>query len=66
MAKMMEKKAMKTGEKPALTSFSIYNLKKNNQFDSSKAKRELGYRTRSFEETVREEIQWLQKEGRFG
>ena len=57
----MEKKSKKTGEKPMLTQYSIYNLERNNRFDSSKAKRDLGYQTRSFKETVREEIVWLQE-----
>ena len=61
VARQMEKKSKKTGEKPMLTQYSIYNLERNNRFDSSKAKRDLGYQTRSFKETVREEIVWLQE-----
>ena len=33
-------------------------------FDSGKAKRELGYATRSYRETIRDEIQWLKKAGK--
>lgn len=44
----MEKKAQKTGEKPMMTNFAVYNLARNNQFDYSKAERELGYHTRPY------------------
>lgn len=46
-----------------MTKFSVYNLARNNVFDSSKAKRELDYTTRSYEETIRDEVKWLKKEG---
>ncbi len=59
IAKTMEKKAAKTGEMPMMTTFSVYNLKRNNQFDYSKAKRELGYTTRPIEETLKDQIKWL-------
>ena len=59
----MEKKAKKTGEKPMMTSFSVYNLDRNNTFDYSKAERELGYRTRPCEGTLRDKAQWLAAEG---
>lgn len=62
LAKMLEKQAKKTGKKPLMTTFSVYNLARNNQFDSSKAKRELGYTTRSYEETIRDEVRWLKEE----
>jgi len=29
-----------------------------------KAKKELGYKTRSYEETIRDEIRWLKAEGK--
>lgn len=64
LAKIMEKRAEASGEKPVLTTFSIYNLARNNHFDSSKAKRELGYTTRSYRETIHDEIQWLKKTGK--
>ena len=63
LAEQMEKKAEKTGEKPLMTSFAVYNLARNNQFDYSKAERELGYHTRPYEETLRDEAEWLVKEG---
>lgn len=64
MAKMMEKQAKKKGSKPLLTTFSVYNLERNNAFDYSKAKRELGYKTRSYEETLRDEVRWLKADGK--
>lgn len=59
MGKMMEKQAKRKGTKPLMTSFSVYNLARNNCFDSTKAMRELGYHTRSYQETMHDEIQWL-------
>ena len=64
LAKIMEKRAKKNGKKPLLTSFSIYNLARNNAFDYSKAVYELGYKTRSYEETLRDEVVWLRSEGK--
>ena len=61
-AKMMEKQAKKSGRKPLLTTFSIYNLARNNTFDYSKAKKDLGYQTRSYAETIRDEVAWLKAE----
>lgn len=64
MAKMMEKQAKKKGTKPMMTTFSVYNLARNNDFDSSKAKKELGYTTRSYRETIHDEVQWLKATGK--
>lgn len=64
MADAMEKEAAAKGEKPVMTRFSVYNLARNNDFDSGKAKRELGYHTRSYEETMRDEINWLLSTGK--
>lgn len=64
LARIMEKKAAKKGEKPIMTTFSVYNLARNNDFDSSKAKRELGYSTRSYRETIHDEIKWLKATGK--
>lgn len=63
IAKRLEKKAAKTGQMPMMTTFSVYNLKRNNQFDYSKAERELGYKTRPIEETLRDQIKWLKDRG---
>lgn len=60
----MAKKAAKTGRKPVMTTFLVYNLARNNNFDSSKAKKELGYTTRSYRETIHDEIKWLKETGK--
>lgn len=64
IASVLEKQAIKSGKQPLMTTFSVYNLARNNSFDSSKAKEELGYTTRPYEETICDEIQWLKKEGK--
>lgn len=63
IAYVLEKKAGKAGKKPLMTRFSVYNLARNNNFDYSKAKQELGYKTRSYNETIHDEVAWLLKEG---
>ena len=52
------------GKQVLFTRFTIYNLIRNNNFSSGKATRELGYRTRPFEETIRDELIWLHEEGK--
>ena len=64
MGGMMEKQAKKKGTKPMMTRFSVYNLARNNKFDSTKAVRELGYSTRSYRETIHDEIQWPKETGK--
>jgi len=64
LAKLSEKQAKKNGKKPMITTFAVYNFARNNTFDYSKAANELGYRTRSFEETVRDEVVWLRSMGK--
>ena len=59
----LEKQAEKTGKMPLMTTFSVYNLARNNEFDYSKAEQELGYTTRSYEETIHDEVQWMIAEG---
>lgn len=66
LAKQMEKKAEKTGKKALMTTFSVYNLERNNTFDYSRAKKELGYHTRSYAETLHDEAVWLKEEGKIG
>lgn len=63
LAEMIEKRAKKSGKKPLMTTYAVYNLIRNNVFDSSKARRELGYSTRSYRETIRDEINWLKSIG---
>ena len=59
IARSMERKAVKTGKMPLMTSFSVYNLKRNNEFDYSKAILELGYTTRPLDVTLKDQIKWL-------
>ncbi|WP_330423591.1 hypothetical protein [Roseburia intestinalis] len=47
-----------------ITELMLYNLVRNNAYDSSKAKRELGYQTRPFAETIYDEVEWLKEEHR--
>lgn len=63
IAHTLEKQAEKTGKMPMMTTFSVYNLARNNSFDYSKAKEELGYTTRSYQETIHDEVMWLKEEG---
>ena len=63
IAQGLEKQAEKTGKKPLMTTFSVYNLARNNEFDYSKAQRELGYTTRPYQETIHDEVQWMIAEG---
>jgi dihydroflavonol-4-reductase len=57
--------AAKITKKPAMmTTFSIYNLARNNDFDCSKAVRELDFKCRPFEKTIQDTVEWLQKEGK--
>ncbi len=64
LAGIMEKQAEKKDTEAMMTTFSVYNLARNNTFDYSKAKNELGYITRPYEETIRDMVQWLKKEGK--
>lgn len=59
----MEKQAEKSGKKPLMTTFSVYNLARNNVFDYSKAQRELGYTTRPYADTIHDEVLWLKEAG---
>ena len=63
IARGLEKQAEKAGKKPLMTTFFVYNLARNNVFDYSKARRELGYTTRPCQETIRDMIQWMKDEG---
>ena len=60
-ADILEKQAKKSGKKPALTRYEIYNLARNNEFDSTKARQELGYTSRPYRETIHDEIAWLKQ-----
>lgn len=64
LAGMLEKQAKKKGTRPLMTTFSVYNLARNNVFDSSKAEKELGYKPRSYKETIHDEVKWLKATGK--
>lgn len=52
-----------TGHEPMLTSYNIYNLSRNNDFDTTKAREELGYTTRPYEETIHDMVAWFKEQG---
>lgn len=55
----------KIARKPAWFSrFTVYNLERNNDYSTDKAKRELGFRCRSLDETIADTIRWLKQEGK--
>ena len=64
LAAQMEKQAAKKGTKSVMTQFSVYNLERNNSFDYSKAKKELGYTSRSYAETLHDIAVWLKTTGK--
>ncbi len=64
MGKIAEKHAKRTGKKALMTTFSVYNLARNNTFDCTKAREELGYTTRPCRETLCDEIAWLKEVGK--
>ena len=64
MGRAMETMGKIRGTKPLMTTFSVYNLARNNAFDSSKAKKELGYHTRPYRETIHDEVEWLKSAGK--
>ena len=53
-----------SGRPRRMTSFAVYNLTRNNEFDSSKASHELGFHTRPFFETIADTVTWLIGDGR--
>ena len=63
IASISEWNAKRTGKKPVLTRFEIYNLTRNNVFDSTLAKVDLGYTTRPYQETIHDEVAWMKERG---
>lgn len=53
-----------TGKPARMTSYAVYNLIRNNEFDCSKARRELGFQTRPFADTIADTIEWLRRENK--
>ncbi len=52
-----------TGKEPLLSEFNIHMLNRNNDYDCSKAERELGFRCRPFSESIRDTVIWLREDG---
>ncbi len=52
-----------TKETPIYTRYSIYTLSSNSNFISDKAKRELDFSPRPFDETIRDTILWMEEKG---
>lgn len=44
---------------PLFTKYSLYTLISNSNFSNKKAKKELGYSTRDFRDTLRDTVNWL-------
>lgn len=63
-AKLLSLGSRITGKPPVLTDFAIYNLTRNNDFDCSRARQELGFSCRPFAETIRDEVAWLTETGK--
>ena len=63
LGKMSDMAEKLTHKPQRMTSFAVYNLVRNNEFDSSKAVRELGYNPRPMAQSIAEEIDWMIEEG---
>lgn len=48
-------------EAPLYTKYSLYTLTSNSNFSNEKAKKELGYKNRSMEETIADTVKWLKE-----
>lgn len=51
---------------PLFTSYSLYTLGVNSNFDNSKAKEKLGFAPRPLQETLEDTVRWLSAHGRLG
>lgn len=51
-------------KRPLFTRYSLYTLTSNSRFSSEKARRELGFTTRPFTETIVDTLNWLREEGK--
>jgi dihydroflavonol-4-reductase len=47
-----------------MTTYAVYNLARNNEFNCDKARRELGFEVRPFADTISDLISWLRAEGK--
>lgn len=48
-------------QKPLYTKYSLYTLTSNANFSCEKAKKELGYAPRNFDETLKDTVDWLRE-----
>lgn len=48
-------------EAPLYTKYSLYTLTSNSNFSNEKAKKELGYKNRSMENTIADTVKWLKE-----
>ncbi len=53
-----------SGKRQVVTSYALYTLGANGDFDNSKARRQLGFDPRSFEESMRDSVAWLREVGK--
>lgn len=51
-------------QRPLFCTYSLHTLGGNSLYSHAKASRELGYKARPFEETIRDTIAWLKGQGR--
>lgn len=63
-AKAADKPLKALGMDTLFSPFIVYNLARNNSFDSTKAKNELGYTVRPFYETLKDCVEWLKEIGK--
>lgn len=49
--------------KPVFTAYSIDVLKSNSQVSSARARKELGFTTRPWQESIRDHVEWFRNEG---
>ena len=59
LGKMSDVAEKLTNKPQRMTSFAVYNLIRNNEFDSSKAVEELGYTPRPMARSISDEIEWM-------
>lgn len=46
------------------TKYSLYTLSSNSNFSNEKAKREIGFRNRNLEDTIKDTLDWLKENNR--
>jgi dihydroflavonol-4-reductase len=51
------------GRKPVFTAYSIDVLRSNSQVSSTRAREELGFTTRPWQDSIRDQVEWFRAEG---